>query len=830
MPWMNAKQNPTKRADELLAAMSLSQKLQMVDGASAVAGTTKDYAGYIPGIASLDIPPLYLADGAVGDGNGSTGVTQWPSGLSDAATWDPAMVQEIGAADGAEQAAKGHDVSLAPNLNILRIPYGGRAFEGYGEDPYLSSILAAANVTGVQSSGVIATAKHYIGNDQETQRSGVNAEISQRALEEIYDPAFQATVNAGVGSIMCSYNRINGSYACENAQTLVDTLDDAWQFQGFVMSDWGADHSTVASANNGLDMDMPGGNVANDYYGTALLNAIEDGDVAMSTLDSMVERILWAMFSVGLFDRSYPDPTSAAATDVSTPADNATALQGSEEGTVLLKNDDKVLPINSKKISSIAVIGDAAGADAMYGGGGSASVHPTDPVTPIAGITARAAQDGVTVNTAQGDTPYRGITTPVPAASFVPSSGTGTGWTATYYPTNNFTGTPIGTENVTSLDVTTKPALVGTATTWSVTYTANITSPTAVQDLFGLTAGAAATLKVGGQTVTSYTPGTGSTFSGLASIPANTPTPFELDVVGNSGRTIANVTWAPSENTLITAAQKAAESSDVAVVFASNYSAEGSDLATLELPGDQDQLIEAVARVNPHVIVVLNTSAAVYMPWLDDVEGVFEAWYPGQQYGNSIAALLFGDVDPSGHLPETFPKNAQQGVADGATLANPQIQFPGDGTDVDYTEGIDVGYRYYDANDETPLFPFGYGLSYTTFSYSKLKLKAGNTAAKRETATVTVTNTGKKAGTDVVQLYLSDPGSTGEPPYQLKGFQRVTLKPGASTTVTFKLSQQDMSYYDTSTSSWVAASGTYGVSIGSNERDHAVTGTWYYAD
>jgi len=831
-PWMNQKQNPAERAEELLAAMTLSQKLQMIDGAATAVGAVKDYAGYIPGIPSLDIPPLYLADGAVGAGNGSTGVTQFPSGLNDAATWDPALVQAVDAANGAEQAAKGHNVSLAPNLNILRIPYGGRAFEGYGEDPYLSSLMAQAYVKGVQSSGVITTPKHYIGNDQETLRNSINAEISQRALEEIYDPAFKASVDAGAGAVMCSYNRINGSYACENGQTLTDTLKDAWEFKGFVVSDWGATHSTAPAANAGLDLDMPGGSPSTDFYGDPMLAAVQSGAVAMPTLNNMVERILWAMFSVGLFDRTYPDPSAAAGTDVSTPADNTVALRASEEGTVLLKDSANVLPVHQGKTKSIAVIGDPADTDALYGGGGSASVNPTSPVTPVAGITARASAAGITVRTAQGDSNYRALAQ-TPADQFTPTSGSGTGWTATYYPTANFTGTPLGTENVTSLDVTARPAIVGSATAWSVKYTATMTSPETATDEFGVSAAGAATLTIGGKTVVSYIPGTGSTFTGLASVKAGQPASFELDVVGGTpGRrnpAYADLTWAPSENLLWAAAQNAAKQSDIAVVFASNYSAEGSDLATLELPGDQDQLIEAVAQSNPHVIVVLNTSSAVYMPWLNHVQGVFEAWYPGQQYGNSIAALLFGDVDPSGHLPLTYPVNSQQGVADGATMASPSLQFPGDGTNVDYSEGIDVGYRYYDVHDQTPLFPFGYGLSYTSFSYGNLNVRQGRAADQAATVTVTVTNTGKRAGSEVVQLYLGDPAVTGEPPYQLKGFQRVTLAPGASQKVTFTITRQDMSYYQTATSSWVAAPGTYRIRVGSDERDHALTAAWTFA-
>ena len=244
--WLNPKLDPGQRASELLAQMTQADKFQMLDGTGFAFGSGVNYAGHIQGIPALGIPDLYLADGAVGAGNGSTGVTQFPDGTSDAATWDPGTVQSVGAADGTEQAAKGHQVSLAPNLNILRTPYGGRAFEGYGEDPYLASQVAAADITGVQSAGVIATVKHYIGNDQETLRNSIDVQVSQRALAEIYDPAFQAAVNAGVGAVMCSYNQVNGSYACQNSQTLSDTLDSVMNFKGFVMSDWGATHSTVA--------------------------------------------------------------------------------------------------------------------------------------------------------------------------------------------------------------------------------------------------------------------------------------------------------------------------------------------------------------------------------------------------------------------------------------------------------------------------------------------------------------------------------------------------------------------------------------------------------
>ena len=823
-PWLEQGQSPGQRASELLAQMTLAQKLQMMDGTGYPIGS--DYAGHIQGIAALGIPDLYLSDGAVGVGNGSTGVTWFPDGTNDAATWDPSTVQAVGAADGREQAAKGHNVSLAPNLNILRTPYGGRAFEGYGEDPYLSSQIAAADIQGVQSQGVIATPKHYIGNDEETLRNSIDVQVSQRALAEIYDPAFQASINAGAGAAMCSYNMVDGSYSCQNSQTLAGTLESVMQFKGFVMSDWGATHSTVPSVEAGLDMSMPGGTLFGpDYYGAPLAAAVSDGQVTVAQINAMVYRILWAMFSVGVFDHTYPNPASVASTDVSTPADNKVALQAAEQGAVLLKNDRGALPFGNRD-KSIAVIGDDAGADARYGGGGSAAVNPTSPVTPLAGLTSRATQAGDTVTYAQGNSNYLSLSA-LPDTGFAPASGTGPGWTATYYSGSTTTGTPLGSQVVTSLDVTGTPAIVTNAgvSTWSVTYTATLTPAASGVAEFELSAGNNATLSIGGRQVVSYGPGTGSTFTGLASLTAGVAVPFELDATGlaaSSGGgffgppTVVDLTWAPQENLLWQQAASAARSSDVAVVFASNYSAEGSDLQTLQLPGDQDQLIEAVARANPNTIVVLNTSGPAYMPWLPHVAGVFEAWYPGQQDGNAIAALLFGDVNPSGHLPETFPANSSQGVAHGGTVLTPNLQFPGNGTDIDYSEGIDVGYRYYDTHGQTPLFPFGYGLTYTSFAYSNLRVTPTQGGA---TAQVTITNTGHVTGAEVAQLYLTDPAAAGEPPYQLKGFQKVTLAAGQSQRLTFRITRQDMSYYQTSSSSWVAAPGWYRVSIGSNERD-----------
>jgi beta-glucosidase len=824
-PWLDRQASATSRTHALLRAMSVDQKLQLISG-QALPANSLGFVGYIPGIPSLGVPTLYLADGPVGVANGATGVTALPSGISQASTFDRGLVEQIGRIEGAEQRAKGNDIALGPDVDVLRIPYAGRAFESFGEDPYLSATMGAANIRGVQSQGVIAVAKHFLANTQEAARRSLNAIIPRRAEAEIYEPPFKAAVDAGVGAVMCSYNRINGRYSCENAASLSRVLEEAWRFRGFVVSDWGATHSTAFAARAGLDMQMPGTPPDPPYYGAAMRHAVDSGTVSMSTLDEMVSGILWAMFSVGLFDDGRPDPAAARSTVVSTADHRAVAERAAEAGAVLLKNDGKLLPL-PPKVRSIAVIGDAADAHPVYGGGGSSTVIPTDPVTPLAGITGRAAAAGVTVTYARGYSDYRTLD-PLPPDDFTPSGG-GHGWTATYYPTKDFIGTPLGVENVTSLDVTKPPDVVAHTKDWSVTYTATMQSPIDITDEFVLSAASRATLRIGGKTIVRFDPRSGSPATGLVGLKGGLPVDMELDVVGGetTGAPVS-LTWARGEAGHWSAAVAAAKAADVAVVFASNYSAEGHDLTSLGLPADQDRVISAVATANPHTVVVLNTSSAVLMPWLQDVGAVLEMWYPGQSYGDAVAALLFGDVNPSGHAPVTFPMSDEQGVAGPATVLRPARNYPGHQGTVEYGEGIHVGYRYFDATHERPLFPFGFGLSYTSFKYGPAHLISRSSDGGRVRIGLTVSNTGERSGTTLVQLYLTDPPASHEPRYQLKRFARVSLSPGAHRTVTFTIGRHDMSYYREATARWAVATGRYVVTIGQHARDHATGVHWRY--
>lgn len=812
------------RAGDLVARMSLADKIALVHGVGYGGGG--DYAGATVANTTLGIPALVLGDGADGVGNGATGVTQWPVDANQAATWDPALVETYARAMGAEHRAKGRSVALGPTVNILRRPTWGRAFETFTEDPYLNGKLAVAAIRGIQQEKVIATVKHFVCNNQEILRSSINVVVSQRALEEIYYPAFKAAVQqGGVGAVMAAYNQVNGYYNCENEAGLTGALRDDWDFGGFVMSDWFAQHSTVASAQAGLDMEQPD----DSYYGSALESAVQVGTVSTATLDAMVTRILTSMIQIGVFDDPPVDPSTVESSVVASPEHLALSTTLSEQGTVLLKNDG-TLPLDPRRVRSIAVIGDAASTTPKTGGVGSAAVNPSGSViTPLQGITARAGEN-VTVTFAQGTLGLAALAS-IPGSALTPASGSGNGLTGTYYATDDFTGTPLGTEIDPDLDFTSSPAVVGSASTWSAKWTGTLSAPAAGDYRFSVASGGNAVLKIDGRTVVSYVAGYEAVFNGLIHL-SKGPHAIEVTYV-NTGTSFfgfvppmsLQVGWQPQEDLLIAAAAKAAREADVAVVYAADYASEGMDRSTLALPADQDRLIEAVAAANPNTIVVLNTSGAVLMPWLDRVAAVFEAWYGGQTAGTAIASLLFGDVNPSGKIAHTFPASDTQGPA------RTTDEYPGNGTDVYYNEGILVGYRWYDANNLAPLFPFGHGLSYTEFRYSDLHVDVAESGqgAGQVTVRVSVANTGRVAGAEVAQVYLGNPRAAGEPPKQLKAFQKVLLQPGERQSLTFQLDRDDLSVFSESAGAWTLVPGTYTVGVGGSSADLPVQASFRIA-
>jgi beta-glucosidase len=697
--WMQASQTPDARANELVGVMSLNQKIQMVHQAVADLAGSFGAAGYVPAIPSLCIPALVLNDAGSGLADGQTDVTAYPAAIAQASSWDPTLQRDVGASLGLEAFEKGVNVLLAPDVNIARVPLNGRTSEAFGEDPYLAGQTAAAYIQGVQSQHVIATVKHFAANNQETNRMTINEEISQRALEEIYQPAFNAAVTqGGAAAVMCGYNKVNGAYDCQNGPLLRDALDGQMGFKGFVVSDWGGTHSTVASALNGLDMEMDlvqepdvlnklvpidDGAIEN-YLGVPLKAAVLSGQVPVSVLNEMVQRILRSMFAIGLFDVPAPPAPTGYLRPVDTAGNQAVALQAAEAGSVLLKNTNAVLPLSGPH-QTIALIGlDASvGAETVSQAGGSVRVIQPLVSTPLTALLLRAAKAGDTVVYDDGSSP------------------------------------------------------------------------------------------------------------------------------------------------LVAAAL--ARTSSVAIVYAGYTQEEGTDLSNLgfsngvctvalseceNVPANSDQLISAVAAANPRTVVVLNTGGPVLMPWLNQVSSVLETWYPGEEDGAAAAALLFGDVDPSGKLPITFPASLSQ------LPTTTAAQYPGVNGTAIYSEGLLVGYRWYDAEHLTPLFPFGFGMSYTSFAFSGLHLTPDGSTVK---VSYTIANTGSRRGADVAQVYVTDPAAAGEPPQQLKAYQKTTLAPGQDNVVTLTLPASAFSYWSTSTNAWQVAPGTYTVKVADSSAGYSLS-------
>jgi beta-glucosidase len=658
-PWMRAGLSPAQRADLLVAAMTDAEKIGIVHGVGWTTAGTGAYAGRIPANTRLGIPEIRLQDGPAGVGNGFTGVTAFPAPLARAASWNVDTERAVASAIGAEQATKGVDVALAPTVNLARVPQWGREFESFGEDPKLTSEMAVASVSGIQSQGVLAVVKHLAAYNQEANRMTGSADVSERTLQELYLPAFRAAVQrGGAAGVVAAYNQVNGTWASENAY-LLQTLKRSWGFGGFVVSDWSGVHSTEASANAGLDVEMPNG----DWFGRSLAGAVAAGRVSHARLDDMARRLLTQLFRFGVFDRAR---RGEATTPASTPEHRAVARAAATDGTVLLKNAGGVLPLAAPR--SIAVIG-RPGSDPSAVGCGSARVDGAPPVSPAAGLAARAGA-GV-VRTDPGDDRAR--------------------------------------------------------------------------------------------------------------------------------------------------AAAVARAADVAVVVVRDGGCEGTDRPDLVLPDGQDALVDAVAAANPRTVVVLQTQGPVLMPWIAHVPAVVEMWYGGEQGGNALASVLYGDVDPGGRLPVTFPADAWQVPA-----ATP-VQYPGVNQRAAYTEGLFIGYRHYDQARLVPLFAFGYGQSYTTFAYRDLRLSAAPRG--HVVATFVVRNTGRRAGTDVAQLYVAHPAVDGEPPHALAGFRKVALAPGKETAVSIDIDPSALAHWDSTSRSWTTTPGAYGVFVGRSSADLPLTGT-----
>ncbi|WP_408957675.1 beta-glucosidase [Natrinema sp. 74] len=687
----------------LVDELTLEETIELIHGSLDPDGKA---TGYVPGNERVGIPPLTMVDGPLGVRALGEQATAFPSSIALAASWNPDLARRFGTALGREAAAYGQDVVLGPGVNIIRTPNGGRNFEYYSEDPRLTARMGVGTIEGIQSADVAAMVKHYVANNQETNRYEVSAEVSERTLREIYLPAFRAAVEeADVLSVMTAYNRVNGVHMSDHERLLSDVLKGEWGFDGPVVSDWWGTRSTVDAALAGLDIEMPGveleaylpdeasdideGDAPDDeggelppvpdvsaYFGEPLREAVEAGEVDESILDEKIERLLTLLESVGRFDDDARDG------ELDTPEHRRLARDIAVEGTVMLTNDG-ALPLDDS--DSIALIGPNADA-AKLGGGGSSEVTPVTETSPREGLAERAA-----------DLTFERGVPPIAESSFFDD--------------------------------------------------------------------------------------------------------------GDEQRD-------DSADASIDDAVAAAEAADCAVIVAQDDATEFKDRDDIELPGEQNDLVSAVADAAERTVVVLRTSGPVEMPWLEDVDAVLETWYPGQADGEALATVLFGDADPSGRLPVTFGRAA----ADYPTAD--EAAFPGVDDAVRYDEGVFVGYRYFDDRDVEPLFPFGHGLSYTTFEYDDVTVS--ETTDGFEVA-VDLRNVGDRTGTEVVQVYARRSAApVACPDRELVGFETVSLEAGAETTVTISLERDDFAYYDES-DGWTVAEGTNTVLVGRSSRDVRAT-------
>ena len=782
-PWLDAHLPIAQRVALLMRKMTLADEIGVVEGHG-----VHPYVGDIAENAALCLPRIGLEDGPNGVGDGMTGVTQLPSGAALAATFSRTLAYQYGRVIGAEQATKGSSVDLGPTVNIDRDPRWGREFESLSEDPRLAGAIAAAEIRGIQSQGTIAQVKHFDAYNQETYRNTPEDDVlvSRRALHEIYMPAFRAAIRRGkVGSMMCSYATVNGHYSCQNHYLLTDVLRREWNFDGFVTSDWGAIHS-VSAAEAGADLEEP----TDRFFGRPLQQAVRAGKIPRATLNTMVAPILYQLFRFDFFNHPRPATITAVA---STAAHRAISTRIAEAGTVLLKNAGHLLPLATHE--KIVVIGPAASAQVTSGGGGSAAVIPSRVISPLAGIEALAGT--ARIRYTQG-LPTNAELTPIPAADLAWARGgkrAGRRYWAALTLRAPATGTYIigftnrcGCYSVVSVAIDGRVLINNPGTPPNPTYSAAV----------HLNRGQAYRLTV-----------TGAMMSG----PLPKPLQQKLERMRTLMRTGGPgdvLTWATPSTVRadIHQAVAAARAAQVAVVVvADDTETEGADRPDLRLPSAQNALVRAVARANAHTVVVVQAGAPIVMPWLRQVPAILDTWYPGQTDGRALANVLFGKADPSGHLPVTFPVK----LAD-VPAAKP-ARFPGIDGKVHYSEGILVGYRWYEAKHIKPLFPFGFGLSYTQFRYSDLKLS--RTAVDGVTpirVSARVTNDGHVSGADVAQLYLGLPAATGEPPRKLVGFQRVTLAPGQSKVVHFIITPRQEGWWDPD--GWSETAGTYRVYVG----------------
>lgn len=807
---------------ELLAQMTLQEKVSLLAGADMWHTTP---------VKRLDIPALKVTDGPVGArGMLTGGVTSacFPAEVALAATWNTALVERVGQALGQEGRSKGAHILLAPAVNIHRSPLAGRNFENFSEDPYLTARMGVAYITGVQSQGVGTAVKHFVCNDSEFERQTISSEVRERPLREIYLPPFQAAVQeAGAWTLMASYNKVNGIYASEQPYTLRHILRQEWGFDGLIMSDWFGTKSTAPSVNATLDLEMPGPTI---WRGESLLFAVEQGEVEEATIDTLVLHVLHLLVKAGAFDHSQEEQEQT----IDLPEHHALAREAAAESVVLLKNERDVLPLQREQLTSLAIIGPNAKTPAIMGGG-SAMVNPHYAISPYDGIVTSAGHS-IKIGYEPGCTNHKLL--PLPSITlFHPDSAetSSHGLAIDYFNNLDLTGLPIHTMLVKTTDIMWFGHIPDGVDEqqFSMRCHGRFTPQETGTCTIGLTSVGLSRLFIDGQQVIdNWTQQTGGesyfgfgTIEVRASVDMVAGQEYAISLEYSKGvmTPMAGVRLGylpPLPTNMLERAAQLAAASDVALVFVGlgrEWEGESFDRPDMELVGEQVALIERVAAANKNTVVILNTGSPISMPWLERVAAVVQAWYPGQECGNAIADVLFGDIPPSGKLPDTYPVRLED---------NPSyLNYPGENGHVYYGEGLFVGYRYYEKKKIAPLFPFGFGLSYTTFNYSNLRLSTSEIGPEDTLQVlVDVTNTGQRTGKEVVQLYVRDiVSSLQRPVKELKAFAKIELAPNETKTVTLTLPPDALAYYDDLARKWVAEAGAFEVLVGSSSQDIRAT-------